>query len=101
MGYSRRNYYIFAYRSTLIDVNFLLTKKPLTKVYETNSVPEGRLYPEFAQFHVNSRKRGTPVPCHRRIFLLFLGNHLELLGKVLPLLGFIRKGQNRKKVYLN
>jgi hypothetical protein len=29
-----------------------------------------------------------------RIFLLFLGNNLELLGKVLPLLGFVREGQN-------
>jgi hypothetical protein len=53
-----------------------------------------------------SRNKG---PGDRRAFIIRSktspkekkGNHLELLGKVLPLLGFTRKGQNRKKVYLN
>ena len=84
-----------------MNVNFLLIKKLLTKRIETKFCAKKEFIEEFAQFHVNSRKRRMGVPFLGRIFLLFLGNSLELLGKVLPLLGFISKGQNWKKVYLN
>jgi hypothetical protein len=40
-------------------------------------------------------------PFSREDFSSFLGNNLELLGKVLPLFGFLNKWWNWKKVYLN
>ena len=59
------------------------------------------VYIGICQISRKFKEKGAAVPFLRRIFLLFLGNNLELLGKVLPLLGFIRKGQNWRKVYLN
>jgi hypothetical protein len=47
------------------------------------------------------KEKQDGCPFIEGILLLFLGNNLELLGKVLPLLGLLDKHWNWRKVYLN
>ncbi len=58
----------------------------------------------YAGIHSISRKfkgKEDGRPLSREEFSPFLGNNLELLGKVLPLLGFTKEQVELKKVYMN